>query len=307
MEHFINNAASVLKSITNNVDLNSLLVGKNWVYVDDKNDDEKYCFHENNELIIENGSNKKTAKWNYQQNANSLQINKDEIITYKLIYFDKAVIVLQKEENTSNYYFLANKAILNDLNIEKHLREVVDKHLHISLVHVTEGFDMEIHRRHAEDAIGASGQNVSLNLAPVKDGFYQSSTSNFIYEVKDSQIVHKKYVHKLMLVDGTQANLFSENKTPIVSVGDNVVVNLNSIADGKYFTDNAWFVISSGKVQKTGDFKKHKTKNGMLIIEQQGNKQMAGDLAYFENGEPLNGEVSVGLLKKVKGVNGKIV
>lgn len=307
MIQFINNAASVLKSISNTADLNSLLVGKNWVYVDDKNDDEKYCFHENNELLIENGNNKKTAKWNYQKTTNSLQINKDEIITYKLIYFDKVVIVLQKEENSSNYYFLANKALLNDLNIEKHLREVVDKHLHISLVHVTAGFDMEIHRRHAEDAIGASGQSVSLNLAPIKDDFYQSSSSNFIYEVKNSQIIHKKHIYKLTLSDGTQANLYSENKIPIVSVGDNIVVNQNPINDGKYFTDNIWFVISFGKVQKTGELKKHKTKNGILIIEHQGNKQMVGDLAYFENGEVLNSEISIGLLKKVKGVNGKIV
>ncbi len=307
MKQFISNAESVLKSITNVADLNNLLVGKYWVYVDDKNDDEKYFFHENNELIIENGNNKKTAKWNYQKSTNSLQVNKEELIIYKVVYFDKAVIVLQKEDSRSNFYFFVNKAILTDLNIEKHLRDVVDKHLHISLVHVTAGFDMEIHRRHSEDVIGAGGQNVSLNLAPIKDGFYQSSTSNFIYEVKNSQIVHKKHIYKLLLSDGTHASLYSENKTLMISTGDNVVVNLNPIADGKYFADDTWFIMSSGKVQKTGDLKKHKTKEGILIIEHQGNKQMAGDLAYFENGEPLNAEISIGLFAKIKGVNGKLV
>ena len=200
-----------------------------------------------------------------------------------------------------------NKAILTDLNIEKHLRDIVYKHLHISLVHVTAGFDLEIHRSHSEETIGANGQIVSLNLATVKDGFYQSSNSNFIYEIINSKIAHKKHVYKLLLSDGTQANLYSENKTAVVSVGDNIVVNQNPINDGKYFTADTWFVISSGKIQKSGDLKKHKTKNGVLLIEQQGVKQMPGDLAFFENGEPLNSEISIGLFAKIKGVNGKIV
>jgi len=45
----------------------------------------------------------------------------------------------------------------------------------------------------------------------------------------------------------------------------------------------------------------------VLLIEQQGVKQMPGDLAFFENGEPLNSEISIGLFAKIKGVNGKIV
>jgi len=52
MNQFIVNAATILKSISNNTDFNSALIGKNWVFADDKNDDEKYHFHENNELII---------------------------------------------------------------------------------------------------------------------------------------------------------------------------------------------------------------------------------------------------------------
>jgi len=307
MNQFIINAATILKSISNNTDFNSALIGKNWVFADDKNDDEKYHFHENNELIIEKDNKKINAKWNFQKATNNLQINKDEIITYKILFFDKAVVVLQKDDSKTALCFLANKAILTDLNIEKHLRDIVYKHLHISLVHVTAGFDLEIHRSHSEETIGANGQIVSLNLATVKDGFYQSSNSNFIYEIINSKIAHKKHVYKLLLSDGTQANLYSENKTAVVSVGDNIVVNQNPINDGKYFTADTWFVISSGKIQKSGDLKKHKTKNGVLLIEQQGVKQMPGDLAFFENGEPLNSEISIGLFAKIKGVNGKIV
>jgi len=34
---------------------------------------------------------------------------------------------------------------------------------------------------------------------------------------------------------------------------------------------------------------------------------LAGDEAYFEGGKPLDSEVSIGLFKKVKSVNGKIL
>ena len=62
MNQFIVNAATILKSISNNTDFNSALIGKNWVFADDKNDDEKYHFHENNELIIEKDNKKINAK-----------------------------------------------------------------------------------------------------------------------------------------------------------------------------------------------------------------------------------------------------
>jgi hypothetical protein len=193
------------------------------------------------------------------------------------------------------------------LKVEHHLHSVVAKILHLSLVHVTAGFDLEIHRRHPEDAIGTPGQEVTRDLSPLADGFYQSSTSNFIYEIHQSKILRKKHIFKITLSDKTHADLYTENKTAYVSTGDNVMVNFKPIADGKYHLDEEWFSIKDGKVNHSGPAKKIKTNQGIVILEQHDAKPNKGDSACFEDGKPFTGEISLGLFKKVKVDNGKVL
>lgn len=307
MKQFLINAAPTLKKISHTNELNTLLNEQTWVYIDGKNDDEKYIFHENGEVVIDKSHNLNTAKWSFTPNTNKLQIQKSEPLEFTIIYIDKSVVLLEKDNQKNDFHYFANIKYLADLKVEQYIRNVVAKNLNLSLVHVTEGFDMEIHRRHAEDQIGTPGQEVSCNLSPLANGVYQSSSSNFIYEIHDSRVVRKKHVHKITLSDGTSASLYSENKTAVVSTGDNVVVNLKPIPDGKYTASESWFIIQNGNVNKAGELKKIKTGQGTLIIEQNESKPMAGDVAYFEGGEPFNGEVSIGLFKKIKGSGGKIV
>lgn len=307
MKQFIANAAPILKSISHHGEFHNLLKGHTWVLIDGKDDDEKYTFQENGEVIVEKDHHKTTVKWDYSHDSNKLHIHKPEAVVYLVNYIDKSIVVLQKELNHNTFLYFANPKQIEDFNIEQYLHNIIAKHLHLSLVHVTAGFDMEIHRRHAEDSIGTQGQEVTCNLEPIADGFYQSSTSNFIYEIHNSKVVHKKHVHKLTLTDGTHTSLYSENKTAVISVGDNLVVDLKPLPNGKYTTEEEWFTFNEGKVSKTGNLKKYKTPEGTLIIEQHDNKPMSGDEAYYEGGKPFNGEVSVGLFKKIKGVNGKII
>lgn len=307
MKQFLINAAPILKKISHESETLVLLKEQPWIYIDGKNDDEKYLFHENGEVIIEKEHNPSTFKWEYFSATNKLQIKKLDNVEFFVLYIDKAIVVIQKNVNQTEFEYLANTKYIPDLKVEQYLHNVIAKQLNLSLVHVTNGFDLEIHRRHAEDPIGTTGQEVTCELMPIADGFYQSSSSNFIYEIHESKIVRKKQVYKITLSDGAIASLYTENKAALVSVGDNVAVNLKPLENGKYFTDEAWFTINNGTVNKAGSLKKYKTNQGNLIIEQNENKPMPGDEAYYEGGAPLNGEVSVGLFKKIKGENGKIV
>jgi hypothetical protein len=306
MKQFLINAAPILKKISHENETMVLLKDQPWIYIDGKNDDEKYLFHENGEVIVDKAHNPLPFKWEFQAATNKLQIKKPDTFEFFIVYIDKAIVVIQKNASQIEFEYLANTKYLPDLKVEQYLHNVIAKHLNLSLVHVTNGFDLEIHRRHAEEAVGTNGQEVTCDLMPLADGFYQSSNSNFIYEIHDSKIVHKKSVQKITLSDGASASLYTENKTAFVSVGDNVAVNLKPLDNGKYFTDDAWFSINNGTVNKAGSLKKYKTNLGNLIIEQNDSKPMAGDIAYFEGGKPFEGEVSIGLFKKVKGVNGKI-
>jgi len=307
MKQFLINAAPILKKISHENETLVLLKNQPWIYIDGKNDDEKYLFHENGEVIIEKEHNQSTFKWEFSAPTNKLQILKPDILEFDILYIDKSIVVFQKNINKTDFEYLANTKYLPDLKIEQYLHNVIAKHLNLSLVHVTNGFDLEIHRRHSEDTVGTAGQEVTCDLMPLADGFYQSSSSNFIYEIHESKIVRKKQVYKIILSNGANASLYTENKTAFVSTGDNVFVNLKPLDNGKYFTNEEWFTINNGTVNKTGSLKKHKTNQGNLIIEQNDSKPTAGDIAYFEDGKPLDGEVSIGLFKKVKGVGGKIV
>lgn len=307
MKNFLINAAPILKKISHENETLVLLKNQPWIYIDGKNDDEKYLFHDNGEVIIEKEHTPLTFKWDFSSTTNKLQILKPDIFELFVLYIDKAIVVFRKNTNQTDFEYLANTKYLPDLKVEQHLHSVIAKHLNLSLVHVTNGFDLEIHRRHAEDTVGTTGQEVTCNLMPIADGFYQSSSSNFIYEIHESKIVHKKLVHKITLSEGISAHLYTENKTAFVSIGDNVLVNLKPLDNGKYFTDEAWFSINNGTVNKVGSLKKYKTNQGNLIVEQNDSKPNVGDIAYFEEGKPLEGEVSIGLFKKIKGVSGKII
>jgi len=307
MKQFLINAEPTLKKLSHISELNTLLIDHIWVYLDGKNDDEKYIFRDNGEVDLDKSHNQTTAKWTFNANTNKLQIQKQEPLEFTIIYIDKSLVLLERGSQKNEFQYFANMKYLADLKVEQYIRNIVAKEMNLSLVHVTNGFDLEIHRRHAEDQIGTPGQEVSCNLSPLADGFYQSSSSNFIYEIHQSHVVKKKHVHKITLSDGTQASLYSENKTAVVSIGDNVVVNLKPIPDGKYTADESWFIIQNGNVNKAGELKKIKTGQGTLIIEQNESKPIAGDIAYFEGGKPFEGEISIGLFKKIKGSGGKIV
>ncbi len=308
MKKFISNASALLKKNSQTGEINNILKDQAWILVDGKNDDEKFLFHENSEVEIEKNHNKDKGSWSFSKTGDELLIKKtNDSLSYHVVYIDKSVILLKKDALKDDFHYLANTKHLANLKVENYLHGVVAKLLHLSLVHVTDGFELEIHRRHPEDAIGTPGQEVTRDLAPLPDGFYQSSTSNFIYEIHESKILRKKHIFKITLSDGTAADLYTENKTAFVSTGDNIVVNLKPLSDGKYFAGESWFSIKEGKVEHTGPFKKIKTNQGMVILEQNDSKSSKGDNVYLEGGKPYDGEISLGLFKKVRVVNGKVV
>ena len=308
MKQFISNAADLLKKNSQTGEINILLKDQSWILVDGKNDDEKFHFYENGEVDIEKSHNKEKGSWSFSKTGDELLIKKSsESYSYHVVYIDKSVVLLKKDAHKDDFHYLANVKNLSNLKVEQHLHSVVAKLLHLSLVHVTAGFDLEIHRRHPEDAIGNPGQEVSRDLAPLADGFYQSSTSNFIYEIHESKILRKKHIFKITLSNGASADLYTENKTAYVSVGDNVIVNSKPIPDGKYFMEETWFSIKDGNVDHSGPFKKIKTNQGMVILEQMDSKPNKGDNAYFEGGNAYDGEIPLGLFKKIKVENGKVV
>lgn len=306
MSQFITNAAQALRKMSQRNEAAKILAHHTWLYIDKKYQDEKFHFNDNGELIIEKEKNKQTCKWEYS-NDGRLKIIRNETQVFYVMFIDKAVAIIQKDTDKPEYEYLANVKHVNPLEVDAYIHNAVAKYMNISLMRVTDGFDMEIHRRHSDDTIGNPGQQVTRDLKPLEDGMYKSSTSSFIYEIQDSHIVRKNSFFKLNLSDGRQAGLYTENKGAFVSTGDTVMIDQKKIDDGKYFTSDAWLEVSKGKVVKTGPLARIKTGKGIVVIEQHDSKPAAGDLAYYENGSPLEGEVSLGMFKKIKASAGKLI
>jgi hypothetical protein len=307
MSQFITNAAQVLRKMSQRNEASTLLINHTWLFMDKKYQDEKFHFQENGELIIEKDKVKNKYKWEFTSADSRLKIVRNETQMYYVLFIDKAVVIIQRDTDKQEYEFLANVKHVNPLEVESYIHNAVAKHMNISLMRVTDGFDMEIHRRHSDDTIGTPGQQVTRDLKSLEDGMYKSSTSSFIYEVQDSHIVRKNSFFKITLSDGRQAGLFTENKGPFVSAGDTIMIEQKKIDDGKYFTHDSWMVVSKGKVNQTGPLARYKTGKGLIIVEQHDNKPAAGDIAYYESGSPLDGEVSIGMFKKIKASNGKLI
>lgn len=307
MSQFLINAASVLRKMSHRDETLELLKNQTWLYVDVKNKDEKYLFKDDGEVEIDNKETVTKYKWEFISASNKLQISNPEGFSLFILYIDKSVVILQTNAEKPEFSFLVNLKYLQKKEVESYIHNAVAKQMNLSLMHVTDGFDMEIHRRHAEDAIGSKGQEVTRDLKRLPDGMYKSSSSSFIYEVQDSIIVRKNLFFKITLAGGIAAGLYTENKVAFVSAGDTILVDEKPLADGKYFTGDGWFIYANGKVTHAGTLKKFKTPQGTLIIEQNDAKPAAGDVAYLEGGKPFEGEVSAGLFKKIKVSGGKIV
>ena len=307
MIQFLVNAKQVLKQISQRNEAESLLKNNTWNFIDDKGDKIKYIFKDNGELQIEKKENILECKWEYSSSTYILKISKSVNLSFFILFIDKSAAVLQMDPEKPEFAYLVNIKYLQNKELEMYIRNAVAKTMNISLMHVTDGFELEIHRRHTEDSVGNKGQQVTRDLKPLADGMYQSSTSSFIYEVQDSVIVRKNLFFKITLSDGTAAGLYTENKVAFVSAGDKIVVNQKSLGNGKYYTQSSWFIIENEKVTKSGTLSKFKTDKGNLIIEQIEAKPVSGDLAYLEGGNPYEGTVSAGLFKKIKISGGKVV
>ena|GEM_PF-4411685 len=307
MSQFLINASPVLRKMSHHNETVSLLKNQIWLLIDDKGHDERLVFHENGEADSDKKDVKSKYKWEFTGVTNQLKITKTEVVTYQILYIDKQVVVLQNSSTKPEFTYLANTKYLTILEVDNYVHNAVAKHLKLTLMHVTDGFDIEIHRSHAEEAIGTKGQQVTKDLEPLADGMYKSSTSNFFYEIQDSRISRKNHYFKITLANGVTAGLYTENKTAFITAGDKIVIDEKPLEDGKHFTSDLWFVITNGKVSHTGTLKKFKTGKGMVTVELNDVNPASGDIAYTEDGSPYDGDLSLGMFKKIKVSGGKVV
>jgi hypothetical protein len=307
MSQFLINATAVLKQISHRKETMDLLKNQTWLFFDGIRNDERFFFKDDKEVEIEAEGHKETYKWEFLSSSDKIQVSNPGNSSYFIIYIDKSVVVLQHDLEKPAFAFLVNLKHLQKKEVESYVHNVVGKQLSFSLMHVTDGFDMEIHRQPNESVIGSKGQKVTQDLKPLKDGMYKSSSSSYIYEIKDSIIERKYLLFNLTLSDGKKVGLYTENKSPFISAGDKIILDEKSLEEGKYFTEDAWFIIEKNIVCQTGSLKKIKTPQGILVIEQKDSKPASGDLAYLEEGKPFEGEISAGLFKKIKVSGGKLL
>ncbi len=249
MKDYLQNLLPHVREYSQSLDKQELFVDKPWVILDENNNQQKYIFRRNGELIMSLNGQVSTGRWEYISAAKSLLINriKDKILLNQ-DFFDPAVMILKMDGNKEKPFLMANEQLIPDLNIENHLRRVFFEKNNIRLLQLSNGASLELH-----DNLRETFGTVTINAQPVADGVIQGVNGLKKYVVRDSRIVKVLTKQKYKTNNGV---IEIENEELLLEeIGNSVFKDNQPAPDGKYrISALKKIYVQKGKIVKISMF-----------------------------------------------------
>ncbi|HUZ59901.1 MAG TPA: hypothetical protein VMU83_14085 [Hanamia sp.] len=116
MLQYIKNLLPKLQQLSSSLDHQANFVDKPWIYIDEKGDKHTYIFQKDRSLIMSLNGSVQMGNWKYIPNAGSLLIDRgSDKILLKHAFLDKAVMVLQTDNNFDKPWMLIDEKEIPDL------------------------------------------------------------------------------------------------------------------------------------------------------------------------------------------------
>ena len=246
MKVYINNILPRIRQFSESLDKKALLVDIPWVIIDENNNQQKYIFKKNGDLIMSLNGAVTMGRWEYLSSARSLLIDriKDKILLNQ-DFVDNAVMLLRQDGIESDRFMLANEMLIPDLNIEKYLRNLYIDRNFIKLVETEDGQTVEIHRNdHYEHNYYRN--LVTVEGVPIADGLVVAGQIRFV--IQNGRIQKTLILKEFKTSKGVL--YFEIEKDDKVCAGNRVFLNHKLAPDGVY---------------KLSFFKSVEVKDGLVI------------------------------------------
>jgi hypothetical protein len=248
MKQYVLNLIPRLKLFSESLDKKEIFLEKPWVFVDDNGNHQKYIFSKNGNLIMSLNGQVTMGKWEYLSSAKSLLIDRiQDKILLNQAFVDPAIMILKKDGQNEDYFFLANELLIPDLNITDYIRKAHYSKHNILGLPLKDGKILEI-----MGYDGYIGNNqVSMEGVPIPDGFFESAKSGNKYWIKDSKI-HRVLKRESFTTDKGEIVVEIDVEGRTIRKGDLAFQHDHPAIDGKYrlgFMHT--IIIENGRVIKT--------------------------------------------------------
>lgn len=230
MKYYLTNLLPRIKQFSQDLDKKEVFVDVPWVIIDEQQNQQKYIFKRNGELLMSLNGQVTVGRWEYLSAARSLLVdrNTDKILLNQN-FIDTAVMVLKKDGMKDENLILANEILLPDLDVVRHLKNLFYQKNNIRVGLLKSGESLEFNNY--EGTI--DGNKVTIEGEPVPNGVVELAKSGRKLVIEDSRII--KVLVK-QSYDTNYGKIFieqAENSSP--SKGDFVYTDENTYApDGRY-------------------------------------------------------------------------
>jgi hypothetical protein len=253
----LHNTLIHIKEHSDPVDNINRIIQKTWVLAnpEKRNDYVEWIFLDNRRVLITMNENAKKPQWEFHKQVRKIIVgDPDDCRSFRLEFFNEAVLVLKKPLVVPEYMVFVNdqaKEIIREggINYLKRLRCYykqiqripIRKHLYLE-VHAAKGLGSE-----SQELVG---KVVFINANTLKDGYYWHKKRNIAYLVKEGKIAGIHYLIKLESEKGETLSIISKKKNKI-SRGDRVGVDGQSFSEGQLILkDGRLLVIKEGRIFK---------------------------------------------------------
>lgn len=248
MKLYLNNLIPRLKEYSATLDKIELFVDVPWVIVDEDQNQQKYIFKRNGDLIMSLNGQVSIGKWELLSAARSLLIDRiQNKILLNQNFIDSAVMILKKDGFKDENLILANEILIPDLNVTGYLKQLYYQKNKITLKQLKNGITLEVAH------INLDYKKVTIEGDPVSDGKYELEGSDKLYLVQNSQLkrtlIRRSYDTKKgrIIIEQTDDTLSNCPLPP--SIGDMVFQNNDPAPDGKYKTSFMEYIkVENGKI-----------------------------------------------------------
>lgn len=199
LKDYLKNIAYQLRTQSETVKAENILVGKPWAIIDGENQMQRLIFSSDGSLVLSINGQARTGKWRYFPEARSLMIDRvtDQILC-KEAFINEGVMILRKDGTEDEFFALANENVVPDLDVAAYLRKLRKIKLRIVEKRLIDGRLLEIHR--SEGCMTPQkGDRVTIDGQNIEDGMYRQLLYSEAYKIRGGKIqqivTEKKYIN----------------------------------------------------------------------------------------------------------------
>ncbi len=263
MLDFITNLLPRLRQFSQSLDYTELFADKPWVLLDEDGQQQTSIFQRGGKLIMSLDGKVQMGTWEYIAAAQSLLIDRgaDQLLLNHF-FFTEALLVLARDGRAESKFVLANKLLIPDLDIGKHLRElevrqaiqlknpaalVAPRRLNQLSIKTTDGIELLFY---CLGKFVSKGDSVHLNEAPAPNGRYVTERI-WGMDVKDGFIQSIFWPKKYQLKTGGEVTVDCVQKEIGPTINDQIFSSDEFLRskNGRPLEDGKYNLVGEGKVR----------------------------------------------------------